>query len=59
MNQIRSDLRKTEPLHSMLNVAVRERTEISLNTRTDDGTTNGAASVIKMVQVHQIDRQTI
>lgn len=43
----------------MLNVAVLERTEISLNTRTDDGTTNGAASVIKMVQVHQIDRQTI
>ena len=37
----------------MLNIAVGERTEISLNTRIDDGMTNGAGNVIKLIQVHQ------
>lgn len=36
-----------------LNLAVGERTEISLNTRTDDGMTNGAGNVIKLIQLHQ------
>ena len=37
----------------MLNIAVGERTEISLNTRIDDGMTNSASNVIKLIQVHQ------
>ena len=56
LQQIPSDPRKTRQLHSTLNLAVGERTEISLNTRTDDGLTNGAANVIKLIQVHQTDR---
>ena len=43
-------------MHGTLNLAVGEITEISLNTRTDDGLTNGAANVIKLIQVHQTDR---
>ena len=56
LKQIPSDPRKTKQLHGTLNLAVGERTEISLNTRTDDGMTNGAANVIKLIQVHQTDR---
>lgn len=37
----------------MLQLAIGERTEISLNTRTDDGMTNGAGNVIKLIQVQQ------
>ena len=37
----------------MLNIAVGEGTEISLNTRMDDGMTNGAGNVIKLIQVYQ------
>ena len=37
----------------MLQLAVGKRTEISLNTRTDDGMTNGARNVIKVIQVQQ------
>ena len=37
----------------MLQLAVGKRTEISLNTRTDDGMTNGAGNVIKLIQVQQ------
>ena len=43
-------------MHGTLNLAVGERTELSLNTRTDDGLTNGAANVIKVIQVHQTER---
>ena len=43
-------------MHGTLNLAVGERTEISLNTRTDDGLTNGDANVIKLIQVHQTNR---
>ena len=56
LQQIPSDPWKTKQLHGTLNLAVGERTEISLNTRTDDGLTNGAANVIKLIQVHQTDR---
>ena len=44
---------KTKQLHSILKLAVGERTEISCTSRTDDGITNGAANVIKPVQIHQ------
>ena len=43
LEQIPLDPRKTKQLHGLLNIAVGERTEISLNTRIDD----------KLIQVHQ------
>ena len=56
LQQIPSDPRKTKQLHGTLKLAVGERTDIFLNTRTGDGLTNGAANVIKLIQVHQTDR---
>ena len=53
LSQIPNDSRKTKQLHSVLQLAVGERTEISLNTRTDDGMTNGAGNVIKSIQIQQ------
>lgn len=50
LKQIPADPRKTKQLHMTLNLAVGERTEISLNTRRDDGMTNGAGNVIKLIQ---------
>ena len=40
----------------MLQLALGERTEISLNTRTDDGMTNGAGNVVKLKQIQQSDK---
>ena len=54
LKQIPSDPRKQ--IHATLNIVVGGRTEISLNTRTNDGMTNGAANVIKMIQVHRVNR---
>ncbi|PFX15052.1 hypothetical protein AWC38_SpisGene20755 [Stylophora pistillata] len=48
--------KNTKQLHYNLNLAVEERTEISLNTRIDDGITNGARNVIKLIQLHAPDR---
>ena len=56
LKQIPSDPRKTKQLYSILHLAVGERTEISLNTRTDDGMTNGAGNVIKLMQIHNTDK---
>jgi len=56
LKQIPTDPRKTKQLHGTLNLAVGERTEISLNTRTDDGITNGAGNVVKHIQIHQTDK---
>ena len=53
LEQIPLDQRKTKQLHGLLNIAVGERTEISLNTRIHDSMTNGAGNVIKPIQVHQ------
>ena len=53
LNQIPSDPRKTKQLHCTLNLAIGERTEISNNIRTEDGMTNGASNVIKLIQIHQ------
>ena len=53
LQQVPSDPRKTKQLYSVLKLAVGERTEISRNTRTDDGMTNGAGNVIKLIQIHQ------
>lgn len=43
-----NDPRKTKQLHCLLKLAVGEGTEISLNTRTDDGMTNSAGNVVKL-----------
>jgi len=56
LKQIPIDPRKTKQLHSVLHVAVGEGTEISLNTRTDKGMTNGPGNVIKLIQIHHIDK---
>ena len=53
LEQIPLDQRKTKQLHGLLNIAVGERTEISLNTRIHDSMTNDAGNVIKPIQVHQ------
>ena len=56
LKQVPSDPRKTKQQHSLLKLAVDQRTEISLNTRTDDSITNGAGNVIKLIQIHQTDK---
>ena len=54
LNQIPVDKpNKTNQLHTILKVAIGERTDISLNVRTDDGLTNGASNVVKKVQLQQ------
>ena len=40
-------------MHTVLNLAVGERTDISLNIRIDDGLTNGAANIVKLIQLQQ------
>ena len=44
---------KTSQLHPVLNLTVSERTDISLNIRTDDGLTNGAGNIIKLIQTQE------
>ena len=53
LKTVPSDPRKTKQFHSILNIAVGERTEISLNSRTGDGIANGSGNVVKLVQVIQ------
>ena len=55
LKQLPTDPRITKHLHSILKLAVGEKTEISLNIRTDDGITNGAAAVIRSIQIYQPD----
>ena len=45
--------KNTKQLPRNLCVAEGERTKIALNVRTDDGLTNGASNVVKLVQLHQ------
>jgi len=57
LNQIPVDKpNKTNQLHTILNVATGERTDISLNIRTDDGLTDDASNVIKKVQLQQLGK---
>ena len=44
---------KTSQLHTVLKLAVGERTDISLNIRTYDGLTNGAGNIIKLIQTQE------
>ena len=56
MQQIPNDPGKTKQLASVLNLAEGERTEIAINVRTDDGMTNGAGNVIKLIQLHDKEK---
>ena len=53
LRQIPNDPRKTKQLASTLCLAEGERTDLVMNIRTEDGLTNGAGNVIKLVQLHQ------
>jgi hypothetical protein len=53
VKQIPDDPGKTKQLIYELRIAVGERTEISINVRIDDGLTNGASNIVKLVQLHQ------
>ena len=56
MKQIPDDPRKTKQIVSNLHVAEGERTEIAVNLRTDDGMTNGAANIVRKIQLHDKNR---
>ena len=45
-------LRNSKQLAHKLKLAVGQRTEIAINVRTDDGLTNGASNVIRLVQLN-------
>ena len=53
LRQIPNDPRKTKQLASTLCLAEGERTHLVMNVRTEDGMTNGAGNVVKLVQLHQ------
>ena len=53
LTQIPNDPRKTKQLALNLRLAEGERTELVMNIRTDDGMTNGAGNVTKLVQLFQ------
>ncbi len=44
-------LRNSKQLAHKLKLAVEQRTEIAINVRTDDGLTNGASNVIRLIQL--------
>ena len=56
LQQIPNDPRKTEQLAWNLCLAEGERTELAMNIQTEDGMTNGAGNVIKVIQLHQQNR---
>lgn len=58
MNQIPNDPRKTKQLRSNLKLSEGERVETAINVWTEDGITNGAAGVVKFIQLHQIEKPT-
>ncbi len=45
-------LRNSKQLAHKLKFAVGQRTEIAINVRTDDGLTNGASNVIRLIQLN-------
>lgn len=56
LKQVPLDPRKTKQLAFNLQLAEGERTEIAVNLRTDDGMTNGAANIIRRIQLHDRNR---
>ena len=53
LKQTPVDPRKIKQLASNLQLAEGERTEITVNVRTDDGMTNGTGNIIKKIQLHR------
>ena len=51
--------KNTKQLARNLALAEGERTEIALNVRTDDGLTNGASNVIRLVQLNQPKKPSV
>ena len=51
LKQILLDLRKTKQLISNLHIAEGERTDKTINVRTNDGIINGASNFVKKVQL--------
>ena len=56
LTQISKDPRKTKQLALHLCLAEGERTELVMSLRTEDGMTNGAGNVIKLVQLRQQEK---
>lgn len=56
MKQIPDDPRKTKQLISNLRLTEGERVEIAINVRTEDGITNGAAGIVKLIQLHHKEK---
>ena len=56
LKQVPLDPRKTKQLPLNLQLAEGERTEIAVNLRTDDGMTNGAANIVRKIQLHDKNR---
>ena len=52
LSQIPDDPRKTKQIATNLQLSVGERTEMASNACTDDGMTNGASNIIKMIQLN-------
>ena len=48
-------LKNTKQLATKLRLAEGERTELAINIRTDDGLTNGASNIVKLVQLNRPD----
>ena len=44
-------LSNSKQLAHKLKLAVGQRTEVAINVRTDDGLTNGASNIIKLIQL--------
>ena len=49
-------INKTKQLASVLNLAEGERIEIAINVRTDDGMTNVAGNVVKLIQLRDKEK---
>lgn len=56
LKQVPPDSRKTKQLALNLQLAEGPRTELAVNLRTDDGMTNGAANIIRKIQLHDRSR---
>ena len=53
-----NDPKKTKQLVTNLRITESERTEVTINVRTDDGITNGAGNVVKRIQLQVNNRPT-
>ena len=56
LKQILGNSKKTRQLHSTLNLAIAERKELTVNTRTQDGVKKGTGNISKVIQFHQMNK---